>query len=334
MTAPGRIAAVDWIKAIAILAVVVNHAGPPPWHPGFRFVDWLIRYGLVVFHVPAFLLVAGFLYQRAHAIGWREIGMRLQRTWIPFAVASAIAWGIGLWQPYGWRDALWALFAAQTIGTYKFIAFLGLCIVLTWPISRLAPRALLVLLLAMSVLAVGAEWYGHLHFGERVLGSATGAGLARFCEFVFYPIMYFTIGWLVSIHRAPLLRLLERFQPAVLALSLAILALWLAATPYHETFHRAPSAARVVYSLSTVAGLVAATRRAPVPAAIQFLSDASLGIFLYHIMLVLRLQDHVLGWPPLVRLPVCLAASLACGVYVCVLARRILGTRARTWFGA
>ncbi len=85
MRAKERIAAVDVIKALAILAVVVRHAGPPPWNPAFAEFDRVFRASWVYFHVPSFLVVAGFLYARER-LTWSEVAARLPSTTRPTSV--------------------------------------------------------------------------------------------------------------------------------------------------------------------------------------------------------------------------------------------------------
>jgi fucose 4-O-acetylase-like acetyltransferase len=90
-----RLPAVDVIKAAAIVAVVLQHAGPPRWSPHYAEFDQVFRVSWIQFHVPAFVLMAGFLSAR-HRLGWDELVSRLRRLLVPYLVASTTIQLLGL----------------------------------------------------------------------------------------------------------------------------------------------------------------------------------------------------------------------------------------------
>ena len=152
---------------------------------------------------------------------------------------------------------------------------------------------------------------------------------------VLYPLTYFLIGWVTAAFSARLRARSERFEPHLLAAGVAGIACWIAAAPTYETLVPFTGAARALYSLSVVGVLAITTRRFRAPAVISFLSDASLGIYLYHILFEAGLAPHTAAWPPLLRISTSVAVDLAGAAAVCLLARRLLGARlARTLVGA
>ena len=330
-----RLSEIDFIKAAAIVAVVFTHAGPAPWQPTYTTLDLALRYSWNSFQVPAFLLVAGFLYQRPGALAWREVARRLRRILIPYLIASGICLGMGFWNPASVREALVQLVTAQTNGIYYFIRMLALCVAVFWPLSRLTPGALAGTLAVIACAAAALGIYGRIMWFGYVVPPYTGINLLQISNSVLYPLTYFGIGWVTAAFSTSLRARSERLEPYGLAAGLAGIACWIAAAPAYETLIPFAGVARALYSLSVVGVLAITTRRWRVPAAILFLSEASLGIYLYHILFEASLAPRVAAWPPLLRISTCVAVDLAGGAAVCLLARRLLGARlARTLVGA
>ncbi|TFH21714.1 MAG: hypothetical protein E4H03_10030, partial [Myxococcales bacterium] len=78
---------IDYIKALAIIAVVFTHAGLDPWSPSHTSTDRLLCQGWVDFHVTSFILVAGFLAARSGMMDARALGRRLVRILCPYLLA-------------------------------------------------------------------------------------------------------------------------------------------------------------------------------------------------------------------------------------------------------
>jgi fucose 4-O-acetylase-like acetyltransferase len=87
---PTRYFAIDYIKAIAIVAVVLNHAGPPAANYESTWFDRFFREALMQFHVPSFLAVSGFLYANAAVMDAATCRRRLVRIVVPYLVASLL----------------------------------------------------------------------------------------------------------------------------------------------------------------------------------------------------------------------------------------------------
>ena len=82
-----HLGSVDYIKAIAIVAVVLTHAGLRVGNPALTPFEKIIRQSWVGFQVPAFFLIAGFLYYRARAVFWQwRVGLTLAP---PLVVATS-----------------------------------------------------------------------------------------------------------------------------------------------------------------------------------------------------------------------------------------------------
>ena len=330
-----RLSEIDFIKAAAIVAVVFTHAGPAPWQPTYAPLDLALRYSWTSFQVPAFLLVAGFLYQRPGALPWREAVQRLRRILIPYAIASCVAYWMGFWNPASLREALHQLVTVQTLGIYYFIRMLALCVAASWPLSRLAPGALARTLAVIAFAVAASGIYGKIMWLGYVVPPYTGISVLEITDFVLYPLTYFLIGWVAASFRARLSAQSERFEAYLLAAGLTGIVCWIAAAPTYETLIPFVGVARALYSLAVVGVLAITTRRWRVPAVILFLSEASLGIYLYHVLFEASLAPRVAAWSPLLRISTCVVVDLAGGAAVCLLARRLLGARlARTLVGA
>jgi fucose 4-O-acetylase-like acetyltransferase len=79
-----RWAAVDWLKAAAIVAVILTHSSPCEFDGPHAEVDRAVRFTVVGFHVPAFMLLAGYVGSSAAPLGWRAIGSRASRILGPW----------------------------------------------------------------------------------------------------------------------------------------------------------------------------------------------------------------------------------------------------------
>ncbi len=119
-----RLPAVDLIKAAAIVAVVFQHSGVSFLDPHYGVWDRALRSTWGAFHVPASLLVAGFLYARERPIGLPEIRRRLGRVLVPYLILSPIAW----WVTQPGHGLLFALATGSASGIYYFIFVLVGCI--------------------------------------------------------------------------------------------------------------------------------------------------------------------------------------------------------------
>ncbi len=329
-----RILAIDAIKAAAIIAVVMMHAGPGVFAPApDRLVRWL-TFAWTPFHVPSFLIVAGFLYYRPAPIGAPAIRARLVRLLVPYLIASAWVQALGLSSAVGWREIAFQLVTGSSLLIYYFIFILTWCIALSWPLSR-APRGLLHPALAgWLAVTIACEAYGRLAPGEFIRGGFSRGHLVLITEFYLYPLAYFLIGWLAASHRQALARFAREHRRALLGVSLAGVTLFLAADPWSETFLPVPSAARVVYTLCAIGVLArvpASVANSPV---VQFLSQATLGIYLYHAFFQMAAKPALATWSPLAQALALATLGLVGASLLCLIGRRWLGPRARLLLGA
>jgi peptidoglycan/LPS O-acetylase OafA/YrhL len=330
----GRLPAIDWIKAVAIVAVVLTHAGPTPWQPGFTPTDSLLRLDLTLFHVPSFLLIAGFLYQRPEPLSGRDLRGRLLRILIPYAIASAVAQATGLSGARNAHEVMVQLVTASSLGIYYFVRELALCIVLAWPLSRLSLRAQQALLAALLAAAIGFEYWLTKLWPYAELPWIGTVNLAMVADQL-YAFVYFLIGWVAAASGARLPARSSWQAWAMLAFGIAGIATITALSPFAESLQRFWIGGRVPYTLAVIALLLVLTGRASIPSPVRFLSEASLGIYLYHFYFQSLLAPHVVAWPPALRIPVSLAIDVGCAAALCWLARRLLGaSRARTLVGA
>lgn len=309
------------IKAAAIAAVVVGHAGPFSADGASQTVlDRILRFGWVDFHVPAFVFVSGFLYQRSEPIPLREVARRLARLVPPYLVASLLGIASGLFRP---EHPLWfSLATGSAIGIYYYVFAMAILIPFVWPLSRL-PRGAAEILLASMLL--------HL-----VLAIARPAWLPPLGWFwgVRNPLALapcFVAGWLVRAHLPRLAALARRHAALAWGLPLAVIAVYLGG--HDAVTGAARRLARFSYTCSVVALLALATSRRPPPRPVRALSDATLTIYLYHIM-VYQALGYMAHSVPALRIPVLATLGLGLGLAVAFGGRRLLGARSRVVFGA
>ncbi len=332
--APDRIPAIDAIKAAAIVAVVMMHAGPGLFGPGSdRAARWL-TFAWTPFHVPSFLIVAGFLYYRSAPIGGPAIRARLVRLLVPYLIASGLAQALGLSTATSWGDVLFQLLTGSSLFIYYFIFILTWCILLTWPLSR-TPRSRVLMGLALLLPAtIACESYGRLAPSESIRGAFTRGHLVLITEFYLYPLVYFLIGWLAAPRREAWGRLAREQGRLLLAVSLGGVAAFLAADPWTDTFMPAPSAARVIYTVCVIAALACVPASIATSRWVRFLSEATLGIYLYHAFFQVAAQNALATWSPFSRSLALATLGLVGAGSLCAAGRRVLGQRARLLLGA
>ena len=319
---------VDFLKAAAITAVVFAHSGVYLLSPRATPWDRWLTGGWVWFHVPTFLLVAGFLYSRSAPVPLREVGSRLARLLLPYAVVSlaVLALGVG-GRPATLGEAASRLVTGSTLGVYYFVPLLAACELLIWPLSRLPARgvaAILGLLLAYalaSALAPRAALPLGPFWAARSPTESFWGG-------------YFVAGWLAARLWPRLSGLALRHRDLVILLCVAGIGLW-----FYGTGGRIPQGwialTRALYTFSVAGLLLLATQGRRAPRAVRFLSDASLAIYLLHAPLLTATYFPVAGWSPLLRIPFQLALGLGGSSLLALAARHWLGpARARRWLGA
>jgi fucose 4-O-acetylase-like acetyltransferase len=329
----GHIGAVDFVKALAIVAVAFTHAGLGPWSPRYSPWDFWLCAVWVNFQVPAFLLVSGFLYHRAEAIPASTVRARLVRVLVPYLLACAVAYALGIAKADSWGALLFQLATASTLGIYYFIFLLLLFIPTIWVLSRLGRRWVWTLCAALWTWGLLFEIYVYVY----LVGTEGETGpLEGFFWLMRSPLNFtyaiFVTGWLLGAHRDALRRRLDAHGRAIGAACLAVVAGYLALG------HLAPwlsaGVLRSIHTLAVVGTVVVWTRHRRVPAWVRFLSETSLGLYLYHQMFQVGLQPLVAAWPAPLRIGAVAIGGLSGAAVLCLLGRRLLGARARLVLGA
>lgn len=271
------LAAIDWLKAAAIVTVVWIHA--------FSEVGRLVQaappaiHRLSLFAVPAFFFASGFLYNRGRVVRWPEARWRLIRILVPYAFASVAGEAFtklttGL--PITAKGFLFDLATGNALGIYYFVPVLALTIPLVVILSRW-PRLLLPLLLFFLI-----------------AGVASAAGLTRLNLYwqMRLPLHwwgYFLVGWaaaplwprIASLGRRRRLLLCAAFWAVVLAFA-AYLTLW-----------KAPVMGRPVRALNypvvyaVIFGIMVGTAASAGNRVVRWLSGASYPIYLYHFFFIM-----------------------------------------------
>jgi fucose 4-O-acetylase-like acetyltransferase len=323
-----RLDGVDFLKAAAIVAVVFAHSGIFLFDRRVTAWDRWLTGAWVWFHVPTFLLVSGFLYCRRSPVPFAQVGSRLARLLLPYAVVSVAVQASGIVpRPPTLGDAAWRLATGSTLGVYYFVPVLAGCTLLVWPLSRLRARGAAAVLGALLAYA---------------LASALAPGLALPLDpfwAVRCPIEnfwggYFVAGWLAALSWPRLVELAVRHRRVVILLCVGAIGLW-----FHGLGGRFPPRwavlTRALYTLGVVGSLLLATRGRRAPGAVRFLAEASLAVYLLHAALLSASYLAVAPWSPPVRIAFQLAVGLGGSALLALAARRLLGAeRARRWLGA
>jgi peptidoglycan/LPS O-acetylase OafA/YrhL len=329
-----RIPAIDMIKATAIVAVVLMHAGPVIFGPSPDRAVRLLTFAWPPFHVPSFLVVAGFLYQRSAPIPMQSVRARLVRLLVPYLIASLLVQAFGFSSAQSARDVVVQLLTGSSLHIYYFIFILTWCTLLAWPISRTPERSLFVLLLLLVAVTLAGEGYAHRTPEQPIAGSLPRGILLWINEFYLFPLAYFLTGWLAAGRREQLARVARERAPWLLGLCLAGIAGFLAGDPWIETFAPFTGGARAAYTLCTIGALCYVPRAIAASAPVRFLSEATLGIYLYHRIPQVLAKPALETAPPLAQALMLALLGLGGAVALCWLARRLLGARARLLVGA
>jgi fucose 4-O-acetylase-like acetyltransferase len=324
--APGRYAAIDFLKAAAIVAVVFTHARGD-FFPRARSWDFWLCASWTAFQVPAFLFASGFLEARRDPVPFARVGERWLRVLAPYLLASAVAYLVGVARARSAGDLAFQLATASPLGVYYYVLLFVAVTPLAWPLSRAGPAAAWALLgacvLAMGVLA-----------GRATSGPAGGWFWSLRNPLDHFSLGFFLAGWIARLGVERLERAWSRWRRALgLALAAGVSLGPIAASELLPAGLAVPL--RVAYTLAVV-GVVAAATRARLPGrCVAFLSEAGLAIYLHHRIFQRLLEPQVAGWPEPARTLCIVAVGLGGATAVALLGRRALGAeRARRWLGA
>ncbi len=331
-TGSERLLAIDYVKALAIVAVAFTHAGIPPWDPNFTSYDRLLSGFWVQFHVPAFLLLSGFLYYRSTEIGFQSVRTRLARLLIPYLIASSIVQLAGFSDARDVRDLLFQIATGSSLGIYYYIFLLVTFIPTLWFLSRMSRRAASIALVCVLAATLCNEIYIQLLVRGADLPKAGGLfWLVR--NPLNYSYTMFIGGWVAAAHFPQLQRTLEAHRTLLGALCLIGIGIWTVSHIWSGLLISG-GILRFFYTLSVILGLILLTRNAREVRWIRFLSDSTLGLYLYHHLFQILAAPYVTAWHPLARIFTLVLIGLLGASAVCLLGRRLLGSRARTLLGA
>ena len=318
--------AVDFIKAIAILAVVAAHSGMSRWgNEGVYDLDFLLTQIWTPFHVPAFLIVSGFLYASVAPIDGKTIGRRLKRILIPYVIASVTVF-LTLGTASTFLVALILLATASALSIYYYVFLMVCLILLLWPLSRIPTWAIGVLL----VLCLLGEVARNTWPATLASKSPTLSMRNIFDHFV---LGYFLVGWLVALSLTEVRRIVERHSKA-LTLA-AFVGLIFFGAVYGHLLPGPPKLARIGYTISVVGAVALLTRARTASRVILFLSESSLAIYLFHRIFQQLTLPWLMPLPDIVRIGGQFAVGLGGSILLVVLVRRIAGPdRARRLIGS
>jgi fucose 4-O-acetylase-like acetyltransferase len=309
-----RIEAIDRVKACAIVAVVVTHAGPDRWSPHLTATDYWMRYAWTSFHVPAFLMMAGVLYRTAAPMTTSVLRRRLARVVVPYCVVLTGLYALGIAALPPLRSLPFAILTGASYGIYYFVPVLVLCLGFGWLLSRLSSRAISSILIALTIYALLAASVPPLTPVDLFWRFRD-----PFSQFWFG---YFALGWIGA--PAWVARRVPRWCLAAVALVGIIL--------WSRAGFPGPVPIRIFYTVAIVGLLWTLPLRF---AGMRLLSEATLGLYLLHRPLLDATAPFVSEWPPTIRITVVAIGSLGAAVGLCLAARGALGQkRARTYLGA
>lgn len=321
-----RLPALDYVKALAITAVMVTHASPFLDDPRLTGLDRFVS-ALTSFQIPAFLFVSGFLSEKGRPLGFDLVARRLQRILPPYVIASLIAWSLGFWKFNSLRRFVFGMVTGVAIGIYYYIPVLVFCMMLLPLLSRLGTRTLIVTTIVLALYAEAAWIYPGLRLTDNFYWAVRD-------PFGKFHLGHFILGTIAARRLADLARWHVRSPVLVRAAALSAVApfVWMASrlswSAYQPLLH-------TPYMLGVVAMVASLTAARTVPPPIRFLSDATLAIYLYHWMLHPVLMTWGFAMSPALRLLFVSATSLAASVLFVMIVRRLLGEdRSRIVIGA
>mmetsp|Transcript_62530 Transcript_62530/g.179365 ORF Transcript_62530/g.179365 Transcript_62530/m.179365 type:complete len:387 (-) Transcript_62530:125-1285(-) len=334
----GRRPEVDWIKAVAIVMVVMIHSLPDTFTSSeISHMDvWIGQ--ITRFAVPSFLACSGYITSSSRSSrSFKAVRHRLERLLLPYLVFSVVAWcyqyAMTKTDRGGEKDSVSSfilnLLLCSELGPYYYV-FLILCLVLVTPlIARLPQRAMpFVFCVALGLQFAHEEW---------LLPSQSLFWQIRSPARSLAP---FLAGWLASQHRESIVDFLEQGRRRLLCMALLSVLCLLSAVALFQLpeLGRLSWALIVVESYAVLALLFVATvGPTEGPEVVSWLSNASYTIYLSHYYFltpVLLLYPYVPGTFDPVRILLCTVAGLGNSASLVLLGRSLLGeSRARKWIG-
>jgi peptidoglycan/LPS O-acetylase OafA/YrhL len=289
------VAAVDWLKAVAIVAVVVSHAGPFALGPLSPLERWL-RPTLATFHVPVFLMVSGYLHAATSPVTGAVLMRRLRRVLPAYVVATVVVTALG----YPPVDSLWhlpsRLLLGDTLGIYYFVpVWIGCTLTgLLW--SRLSGGALVASVAGLAALT-------------HVRAQTLPIGAVSFYWAIRDPILQgwllcYVLGWCAR--RNGWDAWLWRDRRRGIAAGIALVTPWIVWAAL--AIGRA-NLSRVAYAAG-VACLVVVLCNCRPPRVVRTLASETFLLYLWHLVLLIPLRNATMRWPVVPRLVVVVPIAL------------------------
>jgi fucose 4-O-acetylase-like acetyltransferase len=322
---------VDWLKALAILAVVFVHSGLPLGQQA-PLADHVLRGRWVAFHVPTFLFVSGFLYRRASPIGLEVVALRMRRILVPYLVASLVAFAIGFANSSGLKAITFDLLSGAAFGVYYYVFVICALLPLIWLFSRM-PAAW------VALFVVGPIVYFMALFFEPALRIETSWfwGIRN----PIYLLHYFAAGWLCHAYLPQVADFGQQHQRALICVCATMILGYLFFGGAPEELAPGTSGrisynllVRTAYTFSVIALVALVIGKQAAPAPIRLLSDASFTVYLYHPFVMKTLMPEVYRLSPSARILVMVSLGLSAGVALALAGRLLLRQRSRILLGS
>jgi peptidoglycan/LPS O-acetylase OafA/YrhL len=293
---------VDWLKTLAIVAVVVTHSGRFSFEP-LTPTDRFVRETLVAFHVPVFLMVSGYLHATAAPVSLATVGRRWRQILGPYLLTSLVMLSFGVERP--WPLYLWPYLLALggALGLYYDVPVWLFCVLTGWVWSRLPPPGLAIALVAVAAATVG-RWFVHVpmdfvwYIRDPLLQSWLLSYLFGWCA-----ARYRWVDWIAT-HRS------SAFGAAAWCVP------WLLSPDSSLSFLRSAYGAGIAW-------LVVVLVARPAPAPVQWIGRETLLIYLWHVPVASRLTTQMAAWPDLLRTPVQALATLGITIGGILVVRRL-----------
>lgn len=323
-----RVVGIDYLKALAILAVIWIHSFMPfdlsP--PALRLM--FILGEITHFAVPTFFFASGFLYFSKAPIPWPTTVRRLKRILIPYLIVSILAEAFMSSMTELSLSASMVFFDVATGKSFPIFYFIPVLLLLVLIIDGRAlsrvPRAVfpLFLVLVTTGLLSVMHYLPMSHFW--LMRNPLNWGC------------YFFFGWLVrerwaTIEAWPASKRLG--FGAVCAAAIIIEIIFLSYQPDHS-WKREVAAVSYFGSYFMILGILLMFNDAVPIKLIRWLSDRTYGLYLYHFFFVFFVLTYHLRTTRMTGF-IALAAGLAGSVLICLSTQKLMGReRSRRYFGA
>jgi fucose 4-O-acetylase-like acetyltransferase len=314
--------AIHWLKAVAILAVVTAHADPDPWLAG-KTSGQLIPPTSLLFHVPVFVFVSGFLYWSPVPISASDVFRRIVRLLGPYLVASIVTIASGLFPRGDDMSILFQLLTGSAQGIYFYVFIMTILTPSIWILSRCAPLAVSAILFAVVAYFLAALFFPNL---LPIQGWFWGP------RNPVYMAHFFLAGWIAREYRDHIRSFYEDHTTlARLAAGTAVFTCLVIVSPeFSLAAHRLW---RTVYSFAIIALVTILTYKRSAPFAIRFLSTSTFTTYLYHRIPQKIVSAYTVAFPSVVSVACLIFISIASTVLLVVVGKRLFRNQSKFVIG-